>query len=297
MSRREKYTVKNFDKIRELSLQDIKDFNMKMLGKELELEKIIGFDMKTGKETRIGGNSDVELLIIKKEFGLGLTEDEELTEEAERALKALKEIDLSEGLDTYQYAINNIKMLGAKGKLDVSIAPGKNTKPIVSEVVEEEEDETEEVEEKETDEKEETPSETNGKETPPETEKKPDEKKETPPETEKKPEVEKPKPDTNADDTLNIPSTINKTIQPKQTPTPSTPTLPTGDDEKPSPSNTPSETDEKKPEAEEPAPTTSTSNTITIIIVILFIIIAVAISVAIYLKTTHSSIFTLNVST
>ena len=131
MKKTENYTVKNFDDLKQLDIDDIKDFNMKMLGKELDLGKIWGFDMNKDEETRIGGNVDVEALIVRKEFGLN--EKDELSPEAKYVLAELKKVVVRDGLDDYKYAINNLKQLGEKGKLNVKIQPGQNTKPVTKE--------------------------------------------------------------------------------------------------------------------------------------------------------------------
>ena len=118
--RTEKYEVKNFDELKQLDLKDIIDFNMKMLGKEMDLGKLCGFNMNgEGSVVRSGGNVDVEMLIIKKNLGLDV--DDKLTPDAEAILNQLKLIEVCDGLDKYNYAINNLKTLGNKGIVDTAV--------------------------------------------------------------------------------------------------------------------------------------------------------------------------------
>ena len=130
-ARTERYEVKNIDELKKLELKDIIDFNMKMLGKEMDLGKICGLDMNgEGSITRTGGNTDVEALIIRKTLGINV--NDKLTPDAEVILNQLRLIELCDGLDKYNYAINNLKNLGNKGTVNVDIkSPSKsiNDKP------------------------------------------------------------------------------------------------------------------------------------------------------------------------
>ena len=119
--RLEKYIVKNFDSLKDLSVDDIKKFNLKMLNEELESGKLIAFDYNTGETIRTGGNEDVERLIIKRELGIEDDSDDELSPDVEVILKKLKSIDMQDGLDKYDYGINNLKSLKDNGTLDVDI--------------------------------------------------------------------------------------------------------------------------------------------------------------------------------
>ena len=115
----EKYIVKNFDSLKELSIDDIKKFNLKMLNEELESGKLTAFDYNIGETIRTGGNEDVERLIIKRELGIEDDSDDELSPDVEVILKNLKSIDMEDGLDKYDYGINNLKSLKDNGTLDV----------------------------------------------------------------------------------------------------------------------------------------------------------------------------------
>ena len=117
----EKYIVKNFDSLKDLSVDDIKKFNLKMLNEELESGKLVAFDYNTGETIRTGGNEDVERLIIKRELGIEDDSDNELSPDVEVILKKLKSIDMQDGLDKYDYGINNLKSLKDNGTLDVDI--------------------------------------------------------------------------------------------------------------------------------------------------------------------------------
>ena len=124
--RTERYEVKNIDELKQLELKDIIDFNMKMLGKEMDLGTLCGFNMDgEGSVTRSGGNVDVEMLIIKKNLGLDM--DDKLTPDAEAILNQLKSIEVCDGLDKYNYAINNLKNLGNKGTVDVTVKPNQKS--------------------------------------------------------------------------------------------------------------------------------------------------------------------------
>ena len=127
-ARAERYEVKNIDALKQLELKDIIDFNMKMLGKEMDLGTMCEFNMNgEGSVVRSGGNSDVEALIIKKKLGINI--NDKLTPDAEVILNHLKSIELCDGLDKYNYAINNLKSLGNKGTLNDTIKPNQNSPP------------------------------------------------------------------------------------------------------------------------------------------------------------------------
>ena len=112
----ERYEVKNINEAKNLSIDEIKNFNMNMLKKEANLGKLCGFNPDEGSTVRVGGNPEVEMLIVRKE--LGIDDDDELTPDAETILNQLKMIDVCEELDKYEYGINNLKELGKGGKLN-----------------------------------------------------------------------------------------------------------------------------------------------------------------------------------
>lgn len=112
----EKYEVKNIDEVKNLSIDEIKNFNMNMLKKEANLGELCGTSLDDGSSVRVGGNPEVEMLIVRKE--LGIKDGDELTPDAETILNQLKMIDVCEELDKYEYGINNLKELGKGGKLN-----------------------------------------------------------------------------------------------------------------------------------------------------------------------------------
>lgn len=134
----ERYEVKNINEAKNLSIDEIKSFNMNMLKKEANLGKLCGFNPNEGSTVRVGGNPEVEMLIVRKE--LRIDDDDELTPDAETILNQLKMIDVCEELDKYEYGINNLKELGKGGKLNkvknevkpeakIEVKPELNVKP------------------------------------------------------------------------------------------------------------------------------------------------------------------------
>ena len=104
--KREKYTVKNFDDLAELSVDDIKNFHLNMIENEC-----VTFNPLLDEGGNVGGNKEVLSLIIKKELGSNVADP--LNANGSYILEQIQKIDSCMDPDNYIAAINNIKKLDA----------------------------------------------------------------------------------------------------------------------------------------------------------------------------------------
>lgn len=107
---KEDYTVKNMEDLSEISVDQIKNFHLKMT----EYDCTTINPLADNKDPV--GNKEVLSLLIKKELGIKPTDP--LSADGNYVLEQLESINACEEPDRYVAAVNNIKSIGAEVKKD-----------------------------------------------------------------------------------------------------------------------------------------------------------------------------------